>query len=129
MIEQGLFSLLSSTSSITALVGNRISPVLLPTGSAYPALTYQIVGSSSEPTFSTSGFQRLRVEINCWSDRYLDAVTLRDTVTAALDGFQGVLSDGTYLQNVQSLQTIDFFESDSRSYRAMAEFYLFFNRQ
>jgi hypothetical protein len=127
VIEAGIYNLLAGAPGIAALVGTRIHPMVLPEGSPLPALTYQTVGSSSEPTFATSGPQRLRLEINCWAAGYLDAITLRSAVGATLDGYQGVLSEGTYLQDIQSLQQVDFFETDARQYRAMAEFYLYFN--
>lgn len=127
MIEQGIYTLLAANSSIVAMVGTRISPVVLPENSSLPALTFHVVAGASTPTFETGGQQRLRLEFNCWGATYLDAITLRNTLVSALNGYQGLLSDGTYLQNANQLQNADFFDHDARLYRAMVEFYLYFN--
>lgn len=128
MIEAGICSLLAGLPSITAIVGTRIYPVELPEGSALPAITYLYPGGSSEPTLNTTGYQRQRLEINCWAERYLGAVTLRAAVRAALEGTRAVLSDGTDLQDIEYLQPIDFpLETAARQYRCAIEFYLHFN--
>jgi hypothetical protein len=127
MIEQGLMTLLAGNAPIAALVGTRISWVVLPENSTLPALTFQNVGSISSPTFETRGMQRMRVQFDCWGATYLDAITLRKAVETLLDGFQGTLSDGTYLQNVVSLQQVDFFDHDVRVFRAMIEFRLYYD--
>ena len=130
MIEVGFYNLLAADSSIAALCGNRIYPVQLPEGSALPAITYLYPGGSSQPTLNTTGYQRQRLEINCWGATYPDAVTLRGTVRTALEGTRAVLSDGTDLQDIEFIQPIDFpFETDAREYRCAIEFYLHFNLQ
>lgn len=127
MIEAGLFSLLSNTPAIAALVGTRIYPVVLPTAPTLPALSYQIVGAMSKPTLNNSGFQRFRMQFDCWGQDYSDAVTLREALVKALNGYQGLLSDGTMLQNAQFIQPIDFFEHEALQYRCAVEFYLYFD--
>jgi len=127
MIEQGLYTLLAATSTIAAMVGTRIYPLILPEASVLPALTYQVVGGHSSATFDTAGMTRLRMQFDCWGADYLDAITLRVALIAALNGYQGLLSDGTNLQNAQQLQNVDFFDHEARYYRAMTEFYLYFD--
>lgn len=127
MIEQGIYSLLRNDAGVAALAGTRVFPVLLPESPTLPALTYQVVGGSSDQTFETSGYQRLRVQLDCWGESYADAVTLRAAVSKAVDGYQGPLSDGTFLLDAQTLQTADFFEQEARQYRAMLEVYLYFD--
>lgn len=122
-----MYSLLAGTASIAALVGTRISPLVLPESPTLPAITYRTVGGSSKPTFTTAGQQRVRMEFNCWGAAALDAFNLRATLVAALNGYTGTLSDGTNLQNAQRLQNVDYFDHDARIYRAMVEFYLFFD--
>lgn len=127
MIEKGLVAMLLANAPIAAMVGTRISPLVLPENSTLPALTYQTVGSVSRDTLATAGMSRVRMEFNCWGADYLDAITLRAALIAALNGYQGLLSDGTQLQNARQLQSIDFFDHDARLYRAMTEFYLYFD--
>lgn len=119
MLEQNIPSVLSAQASIASLAADRIYPIVLPTDSTLPAMTYQIVGSSNKQTMSTHGMQRVRLQIDCWGDTYGDAVTLRDAVATSLDGYQDA--------NVQFLllSKSDFFERDALQYRALIEFYLF----
>src|SRR5581483_12336771 len=124
MITQGIFNLLSQDAQISALIGQRIIPVLLPEACDLPAVTYQIVGGSSSPTFQTSGMQRLRMQFDCFGKNYSDATLTRDAIRKLLNGYQGLLSDGTFLQNADLIQSVDFFENEALIYRCMIEFYL-----
>jgi hypothetical protein len=128
MIQTGLFSLITGFSSVSALIGTRLHPLSLREAETLPAMTYQLVGGSSDPTFETSGMQRLRVQFDCWGENYDDAAGLRDALIKALNGYQGLLSDGTYLQNADLISSIgaDYFEDMPRQYRCMVEFYFYF---
>jgi Protein of unknown function (DUF3168) len=126
-LPNGLFSLLTADAGISALIGTRVYPVVLPENPTLPALLYKFVGGQSDPTLDTSGEQKLRLELDCYGASFDDASALRDAVTAALNGYQGTLSDGTFLQNAWRLSPgVDFFEDEPRQYRCMVEFYLLY---
>jgi hypothetical protein len=127
VLQTGLFALLSGNAAIAAIAGSSIFPVTVPESTPMPALTYQIVGGNSMATLNTSGLQKLRMQFDCYGNDYLTAATLRETLRQALNGFVGQLADGTFLQNAELIQNIDFFENDARQFRCMAEFYLFFD--
>ena len=127
MIEQGLYSLLSADATISAMVGDRISPVLLPEGSPMPAMTYQVTRGSGDPTFDTSGLIKLYMQFDCFGTDYSDAAQLRKALVMLLNGYQGVLSDGTDLQLAQFQQPIDYYEKDVRQYRCAVEFFFLFD--
>lgn len=127
MIEQGLYTLLSGDPTISAMVGDRISPVLLPEGSPMPAMTYQVTRGTSDPTFDTSGLIKLFMQFDCFGLNYSDAAQLRKALVMVLNGYQGVLSDGTNLQLAQFQQPVDFYIEDVRQYRCAVEFYFLFD--
>lgn len=127
MISDGIFTLLSRNPSVSALVGTRVYPVRLPTASALPAITYKLVGGHSDPTLDTSGLQSPRWEFHCWGMKYADANVTRKALIELLNGYQGSLADGEYLQNVELIQSVDFDEPDALQYRCMVEFYLHFD--
>lgn len=129
MIDAGLYALLSTTATITDICATRISPVALPVDEQLPALTYQIISSTSYPTFNTSGYQRWRLQFDCWGTNYSDAVGLRAALIKTLNGYQGALPNGQFLQNADLLQITDFFEDDARVFRCMVEFYIYFDFQ
>jgi hypothetical protein len=121
VIEQLLYALLSSTTSITAITGPRIYPLQLPQDPTLPAIEYSFIGGSSSPTFTTRGNKRYRVQIDCWGNTYAEAVTLRSAVKDALDGY----SDGQ--MSILLISPRDFFDHELLQYRAMAEFYILSN--
>lgn len=119
MIESTLFSLLSTSPSITAICNTRIYPVVLPTEVTLPAIHYLIVGGAVKPTNDTHGTIRVRVEVSCWGNTYGDAVNLRDAVVQSLDSYSG---EGI---NIQYLMPQDLFDHELMQFRAICEFYVF----
>lgn len=119
MIETNIRAALQAQPTITAIVGNSIYPVLLPVDANLPALTFQIVGSSSEAGWGVAGMQRLRVQMDCWSKSYLVAAQLREAVSTALDGYK----DANF--KALLLGKTDYFEDASLQFRALVEFYIF----
>lgn len=126
MLAAGIYALLAGEATISALVGNRITPVRLPIGSAMPALTYSFIGGSSEPTFETSGMQKVRIQFDAFGDSHNDAAAVREALRKFLNGFRGPLSDGTRIQNFDLIQAMDFDEQYSRNFRCMQEMYCMF---
>jgi len=127
-IEAGIYSLLCSFSRLTAIVGTRITPVILPEWQARPAMTFTGVGGSSRPTFNSYGEDSKRVQFDFYADAengtFDDATDARDILRTYLDGYSGLLSDGTYLQMAEHIQPLDQFNNDARNFRCAAEYYL-----
>jgi hypothetical protein len=121
MIEQNIFTLLSTSALITPLIGTRSYPLVIPEHSSLPALCYSIIGGSNTATLTTTGVARWRLEVNCYGETYSDAITLRNAVTKTLNGYM----DNS--MNIQLIQPRDFFDDDLLQYRAMAEFYVMFS--
>jgi hypothetical protein len=135
--QAGLYALLVGNSELNTLtdlgqiIGGRLTPVLLPEDSVLPAMVYHLIGGRSAPTFSGSGAQVLRVQFDAYSSAtsgtYDQAASAREALRCLLNGYSGMLSDGTELQAAELIQSIDFFENDARQFRCMSEFYLYFN--
>jgi Protein of unknown function (DUF3168) len=124
MIEAGLFALLSTEPSISELVADRVYPVILPTDGTFPAITYQIAGGTSKPTLTTTGLQKIRLQLDCWAtDAYLTAATVRAAVTKFLAGRACALSDGAWV-SFQLIGPLDFYSGGDEAFRASVEFYV-----
>jgi hypothetical protein len=121
MIEAALYTVLSSSASITALAGSRIYPAVLPTDPTLPALTYMFIGGTVYPIANRNGIQRSRVQIDCWGNSYSDAVTLRQAVVQTLAGYSGPSFQS------QIIQTHDDFDHDLQQYRAVVEVYVLYS--
>jgi hypothetical protein len=119
MIETVFRSALTSATSVTAIVGTRIYPLVLPTDPTLPAIEFTFVAGLNIPTMDSMGVQKYRVEVNCWGDTYDDAVSLRYAVVKALSGYTSGNS------SIQYLMPQDDFDDDLLQYRATAEFYVF----
>jgi hypothetical protein len=114
----GLVDLISSNPDFTDTTSG-LYPMLLPEGTSL-GTTWRVVGGSSDPTFTTSGPQRLRIEFDCYATSYAAADALRSVIRT--------ISDGTFLQNCIFIQPIDHpYDYQPRLYRLGAEYYLFFN--
>lgn len=89
-MEAALFKHLSTQAGVTALVGTRIYPLVLPQNVAYPAIRYQRISTPRVYSKSgPSGDSRPRLQIDCWALTYGDAKRLADAVETAMKGFAG----------------------------------------
>lgn len=123
MIEQNIYSVLSSATAITDIVGSRIYPLVLPTDPTLPAITYSTVASVSNPTMTTRGLTRSRIQIDCWTEgdsAYLSGCTLRDAVIKTFAGYR----DANFTSQV--LTTRSEFDHELLQYRAIVEIYVWF---
>ena len=119
MTELIFDGLLRGSAAVASVAVGGVYPVALPKDQTiWPAIHYLFVGGSNMPTADTYGIQRQRVEVSCWAKSYYDAVTLRNTVTAAL------LAASTPAFNIALIQNIDFDEHEDLLYRALVEFYV-----
>lgn len=65
LIDAACRSVLAADTAVSALVGQRIYPDMLPAGATLPALTYSLV--SEVPDRYAPGVRQARVQISCWS--------------------------------------------------------------
>lgn len=130
MIETGLMQLLSVDPGIAGLAQGRITWLQMDReadagGARYPACTLQIVGGMMPVAFDGLATGRIRLQVDSWALRYLDAATLRATIRSfflALEPCE--LADGTYLQLAEWIQPLDYWDENADSYRCSDEFYL-----
>lgn len=127
MLKSGLFHLLSTTSAITAICGTRIYPELRPTGPLYPLIEFKKISKKANPTLDTSGMQRDRYQFDCCAQTDIVAEQLCDVLRQTLNGYQGVLSDGTHLQNAIISNENSSYTDMPRIYCDTIEFLLLYN--
>jgi len=81
-----IYNILANDAGVSAIVSNRISPVLLPQGSAFPAVVYHELNLVATPTKdSNSRLDFTRVQIDCLATTYEAASELADAVRSALN--------------------------------------------
>jgi len=143
MILAGIVALIvQAGSGLEAITANRIFPVTLPenVGAAaytggFPAIVYKVISVTPDPTFDTSGLQRMRIQFDCYgvgtatASGYAVASGVREALVDLLDGLHGRLPDTSWLEGALLVDYQDGFMNAARQYVAITEFYLLFNRQ
>jgi hypothetical protein len=71
--------------------------------------------------------QRDRYQFDVYAETKAVATTLRDAVRQVLNGYNGVLSDGTFLQNAWLINKMSSYSDDPRIYKSTMEFYVLYN--
>jgi hypothetical protein len=127
MLEQGLVNLLISDVGVSALIGDRLYPVQGPPDNpVYSYVTYQDVAGSSSKTMDGAEWDSRRIQFDIWGASYGACKAVAIALRNVLSSFAGTLSDGTRVLSVSRVNYIDHFDSDSRSYRSIAEYQINF---
>ena len=86
-IEAGIYSRLSGSTAITALIGTRIYPQIVPQGASYPNARFTII--TDEVINSSTGHTTLRqasLQVDCYSaNSYSGAINIADAITSQLN--------------------------------------------
>lgn len=101
-----------------AAVG-AVYPLTMPTGATLPGMCYQFI---SEINFRHHGGQDMvkrRLQVSCWANTYAAAVTLGDSVCAALNLNQ------SNIELITTENISDFKDAESQKYRRIIEFFVY----
>lgn len=94
MLEAALHSHLLGAQDITDIVHENIYPVKIPPGIESTSLAYEVSGR--DPFYDlggSSGLDPVEIEVNCWSQSYLDAKRLAAAVKQRMSAFAGTIEN------------------------------------
>jgi hypothetical protein len=92
-VEAVLQRIILAAPAVSALIGSRLYPNIVPQKAPNPAMTYQqISGPRLHDMQGAVGMCKARFQINCWAASYAKAKELAETVRLTLDGYS---SEGT----------------------------------
>lgn len=92
--ETVLRSALVSSTSVTAMVSQRIYPLLAPKTAALPFITWRRSGIERQHTLAgPMGVPSVSVEMQSFAATYEDARELADRVRLVLDGYGGAVNN------------------------------------
>lgn len=136
MIEQALVTLVQADSDVSTMAPVAGFFDQLPKGQSLPSWTYCNVADKIEYTLTgSSGLGYRRIQIDCYGNNAADAILLAAAIDEVLSGFSGtVLSTGSpsttlaVIQGCFRISLHDFFDADSRTYRRMLEYELWFSQ-
>ena len=116
MIEETVYSTLSSDSTVSGVVGSRIYPIKLPQNCSYEAISYSRIGGPRDVSLSgASGTARARIRIDCWASLYSEAKALMKAVRGAMDALNGALA---------AMGEVDFYDDEAEVYRTSIDYYI-----
>lgn len=119
----GLYEFLLEQSALTALVGERVYPSVLPDKPTFPSVVYQVI--SNEQTFTHDGpvaLRRPRVQIDVWSRRRLEAEAIESAIISALVGYRGPMGDVDYTAGWGLEISTDIYEQETLLHRISMDF-------
>ncbi|RFP32419.1 DUF3168 domain-containing protein [Duganella sp. BJB476] len=109
--------LLKRATGLTALVGQRISPDVMPDSPTLPAITYQKMSGSSargavaDPPLMTAIFQ-----ISSWAKTRNDAAAIVQQVRAAMDRQRQQTVGGVYVDDTFYTDDVDMYDPPTKTY-------------
>ena len=103
-IEEAVYAQTVGYDEVTALIGARCYPLVVPQDAAMPAIAYQRISGS--PRRSHSGFSGLsetRFQLTCEADTYAQAKALAQAVRHCWESFAGTVAGiaigGAFVEN------------------------------
>lgn len=112
MIEEGLFSMLTSDTAVGAIIENRMFGSVAPAGAKLPRLVYTKLGDSNDSTLcATDSTQRVTIQVDCYAKDYKSSKVLAKTVRQSLVDYRGFMGD-TYVKTVILSTELDLTDPD-----------------
>ena len=128
MLESGIQQLVAANAGVQALIGQRFYPVLLPDDVTYPCASYQVISTSPQYYVDSSkAIGQVRIQVDTWSGgtsnaTYAAAKTVQAAIRSVLEGFKGLLPDGTFVKSILVDNALDLYEQDARCYRTSTDY-------
>ena len=125
VLDEALYSYLSSDTRLTELVSDRIYPVRIAPKSLLPCVVWQPTSAIREYTFDpfedTSAWVKALVQFSCWSENPKIAFDVGDAVLFALSGYSGDMA-GEYIGSSMAELELADYEPDTKLFRRLLDF-------
>lgn len=118
---------LSGFAGLTALVGTRIYPDILPSPSAWPAVTYTQISAQTEKGSTTDpAIARALIQVDCYDKTRMGVLLVSAQVRSALNRWRQTTSAGVTIDDCLFVGDTDSFESEPMVYRVSSDYRLHF---
>ena len=125
MSNKVIYALLTGSTAVSAVVGDRIYPVFLPEKVSYPALTYhEITATQIPPVSASSGLNLIksRVQVTAFAKNFPTVVDLLELATREISYAHGEMA-GVQVVSVQpDTRGPDQFDSSSMTAMKAVDF-------
>jgi hypothetical protein len=88
--EAGLVSYLKAYAGLTALVGARIYPLVMPESTTADCVVFHVLTGKEE---HAGDYVQAVVRFSSWSKTFLGAIAIDHQLRAALEGYHGMMGD------------------------------------
>ncbi len=125
IIEDALYSYLSTYPGLTALISDRVYPLKRPQKIKSPALTYQKISCPRLHTFGNDpGMATPRFQFSCFAEDYNTVKNIAEQVRFALQDYSGTMGgvDGVIVGAVNLEDEVDLYEEDAEIFRVDLDF-------
>jgi hypothetical protein len=124
-LEPGLYAYLKNDPAVSALVGDRIFPNVVPEGTILPSIRYQRITTQREDTHDPFGemhaYVRATVQIDSWSTSAQGAMEVGEAVMLALSGFHGDM-EGVSIGRVTNVRESDTYDLQKKLHGRSQDF-------
>lgn len=133
MLEAGLVALIEADSGMNSVIAGRVYPILGPPDDpTYPYLTYQgIPVGNSDYALDGNKNRRRTIQFDAWgtpdvpgvsSGGFSEAAAVMTALRNLLEGYVGLLNDGTRILFASREGDGETFHADSRAYRMHCDY-------
>lgn len=120
-VETEIFSRLSGFAGLSALVGTRIGPNILPQSTTYPAISYRRVSAERASAMGADpGNVRARFQVDVFAETYASARAVAEQVRQALQRWTN--NSGTVIQGTYYLNEVDLYEDETQIHHLALDF-------
>lgn len=117
-IETALFTLITGDAGVSALIGTRMYPSLMPPGATLPCVVYDEVNTETVVRADgDSGLRTAQYMLHYWATSYSGVKAGKAAIVAAINGYQGGAIDRIEVNAMR-----DDYEPDTQYYRQIIEF-------
>jgi len=116
MIEDAIFTRLTTHAGLSALIGTRAYPLQAPQNAATPFLVYQRVSAQRISAMGNdTGLARGRFQVSCFASTYSSAKDVAAQARAALQRWRGTVN-GTTIQDTYFENDVDVYNPGTLIY-------------
>lgn len=136
MIEQALVTLVQGDAGVSGIAATGGYSIMIPKGTVLPTWSYTVISDKGGYTLAgADGLETVHVQIDCYGNTAAERILLAEAIDAVLDGYSGTIYDPSspmsalaVIRGVFRLDKHDFFDFDSRTFRRLLEYELWFNQ-
>ena len=115
-MNKALVAFITGSPAVSALVGTRLYPDILPEPCTYPAATYRGISLVDMRTLDENGMTQFRIEIQAWGQTRSSADDVATALFELLDDYSGPLPGGLIADITRDSERSGFDETLRRFY-------------